>query len=84
MAERHRWQKLRIHVYICWKCGTGKVNAQQGGQWIATFHRPDGSMVVGGHVPACEVGPLTEKYLAKYSDVLHDPVPPAREKKVSP
>lgn len=72
---RHKWQKLRIHVYICLMCGTGKVNALQRGQWVTTFHRPDGTSVVGRHTPACEVGPKTQQYLAAYSDVIYDPVP---------
>lgn len=77
---RHRWQKLRVHVYICWTCGTGKVNALRAGMWETTYHRPDGTSVVSTHVPPCERGPLTDKYLARYADVLHDPVPPARTK----
>ncbi len=70
MAERHKWLKLRVHVYICRKCGTGKVNALRGGQWQTTFHRPTGESVVSQHVPACEVGRLTAKYLAAYSDAI--------------
>lgn len=80
---RHKWQKLRLHVYICWKCGCGRVNACVKGQWQTTFHRPDGTSVVSAHVPPCEVGSLTQKYLARYSDQLHDPVPPARTKEAS-
>lgn len=64
---RHTWLKLRLHVYICRACGTGKVNARRSGAWETTYHRPDGTSVVSAHVPACEVGPLTKKYLANYS-----------------
>lgn len=71
--QRHRWTKLRDHVRICTKCGTGKVNALGKDGWFATFHRPDGTSQVRRHVPACEVGPLTDKYLAKYADVLAVP-----------
>jgi hypothetical protein len=70
---RHRWLKLRLHVRICLKCGTGRVNAQGPDGWFATFHRPDGTAQVRRHVPACEVGPLTSKYLAKYRDRLAVP-----------
>lgn len=66
----HRWVKLRLHVYICRKCGTGKVNAHRGGEWITTYHRPTGESVESRHVPPCEVGPRTRRYLATYSDVI--------------
>ncbi|MGE0464472.1 MAG: hypothetical protein AB7Q16_24150 [Vicinamibacterales bacterium] len=63
--RRHRWHKLRDHVYICQTCGTGKVNAQDaGGQWFTTWHTPDGRSVVSRHAPRCERGPRTAKYLA--------------------
>ncbi len=71
---RHRWVKLRLHVYICRRCGAGKVNAQDaGGRWRATFHLPSGRSVTVGHVPRCVVGPLTEKYLGKYRATLAVP-----------
>lgn len=69
-VERHRWVKLRIHVYICRKCGTGKVNAQRGGEWQTTYHCPEGTTITSAKVPPCEVGPLTKKYLATYSDAI--------------
>lgn len=73
-SERHRWVKLRLHVYICRKCGCGKVNAQDArGGWFATFHLPDGRSIAPSHVPPCEVGPRTPAYLAKYSEVLEVP-----------
>jgi hypothetical protein len=74
-STRHRWCKLRVHVYICRKCGAGKVNAQdpKTGEWFATFHLPDGRSVRATHVPACEVGPLTDKFLGKYVDALAVP-----------
>jgi hypothetical protein len=71
---RHRWVKLREHVYICRKCGTGKVNAQDGdGRWFATFNRPDGRSIVAARVPACEVGPRTAAHLAKHAEALAVP-----------
>jgi hypothetical protein len=73
-VRRHRWCKVRLHVYICRTCGTGKVNAQDaGGAWFATYHRPDGTSVRSAHVPRCEVGPMTAKYLAKHAAVLAVP-----------
>ena len=64
---RHAWVKLRLHVYVCRKCGTGKVNSESGGVWLSTFHGPRGETVTGPHVPPCEPGPLTQKYLTKYA-----------------
>lgn len=74
VRARHRWVKVRLHVYVCRQCGAGKVNAQDaGGKWFATFHLPTGRSGRAAHVPACQVGPLTEKYLAKYKDLLAVP-----------
>jgi hypothetical protein len=67
---RHRWLKLRIHCYICRKCGTGKVNARGEDGWFATFYCGNGTTVLGPHVPPCEVGPKTEAYLGKYAKEL--------------
>lgn len=73
MAERHRWVKLRLHVRICRKCGTGKVNARDDRGWFATYHRPDGRAVVSNHVPPCVEGPRTSAYLARHADALQVP-----------
>lgn len=74
MSTRHRWVKLRIHVRICKKCGMGKVNAQRNVdrrmQWFTTYHRPDGVSAEATETPPCVVGPLTEKFLAKYAAEL--------------
>lgn len=67
---RHRWSKLRAHVYICRTCGTGRVNSRDETGWLATWHRPDGSSILGGPTPGCVVGPRTEAALAKYATVL--------------
>lgn len=65
--RRHRWLKLRLHVYICKQCGCGRVNAQTArGEWFTTFHLPTGRSVRPAHTPACEPGPFTARYLAKY------------------
>lgn len=64
---RHSWAKLREHAYICRKCGMGRVNAQRpDGQWFTTFHKPDGRSVVAIHVPPCEKGPRTARYLSAH------------------
>lgn len=72
---RHKWLKLRVHVYICRTCGTGKVNQQVGNDWETTYHMPDGTSEVRRYVPPCEVGPKTERYLAKYATELAAPKP---------
>lgn len=70
MSIRHRWFKLEEHRYICRKCGCGKVNECPAGKWVTTFYRPfPGSApwrdFDGTPTPGCEVGPLTEKWLAE-------------------
>lgn len=67
---RHRWTKLREHVYICRTCGMGRVNAEAHGWWKTTWHKPDGTHIVDTHTPPCAVGPFTEKYLAKYQEQI--------------
>lgn len=69
-AARHRWIKLRTHVYVCRVCGTGRVNSRDEAGWIATWHRPDGSSVLGGPTPACAIGPRTVTALAKYAATI--------------
>ena len=69
--ERHRWVKVREHVYICRKCGCGRVNTQTSrGEWFTTFHRPDGRSVVDSHVPLCQPGPRTAAALRKYEAAI--------------
>lgn len=74
IPQRHRWLKLRLHTYICRKCGTGRVNALVSGGWQTTYHRPDGTSEVLSHVPPCERGPKTDAALAKYATELAAPV----------
>lgn len=63
---RHSWVKLRLHTYICRRCGCGKVNAQKAGAWQTTFHLPTGASVVSASVPACKPGQYTPAFLLKY------------------
>lgn len=63
---RHRWVKLRVHAYICRRCGCGRTNALESGKWIATFHTPDGVSAPREVTPSCEPGPRTAAYLAKH------------------
>jgi hypothetical protein len=68
---RHKWVKLRLHVYLCRKCGTGYVNAQTaGGVWYRTYHRADGISEVSTCVPECAPGPRGARALQKYADAL--------------
>jgi hypothetical protein len=77
VKERHRWVKLRLHVYICRQCGCGKVNANtredETGDWFTTYYTPDGRAVRAQHTPPCIIGPKTPQYLAKYADALAIP-----------
>ncbi len=62
--SRHSWTKLKLHNYLCKKCGTGKRNAQrESGEWFTTWHRADGTVVVSIATPACEPGELTPERL---------------------
>ncbi len=71
MRRTHRWVKIREHVYICRLCGTGRVNAQQADRsWVTTWHRPDGTSVVDTHVPVCQPGALTGRYLRHHQSAL--------------
>jgi hypothetical protein len=73
-AARHRWDKLRIHVYMCRVCGTGRKNEQRpNGQWFTRFYLPSGARVVGGAVPPCKPGRDTAKRLAHYKGAQPEP-----------
>lgn len=62
--SRHSWTKLKVHNYLCKKCGTGKRNVQsENGEWFATYHRADGTVVVSAQTPPCETGQLTKERL---------------------
>lgn len=78
---RHRWLKLRLHVYLCKKCGCGKENVQKGDNYYETmYHLPTGESKFMKSTPACEVGPRTALYLAKYQAQIDEAMKPAREK----
>lgn len=68
--SRHRWYHPREHVYICVKCGTGKVNRLEGGRWLTTFHLPNGKSIETPVTPPCEEGPLTAQYIGKYANEI--------------
>lgn len=70
MPERHRWVRLREHVYICKKCGCGKVNEERRrGEWVTWFHAADGTTTARG-TPECCVGERSQIYLDKYRAVI--------------
>ena len=82
-TTRHRWVKLRVHVYICRVCGTGRVNSCDETGWSATWHRPDGTAVVAPPTtPPCVKGPRTEAALAKYAQQIRD-TPPRKATRTS-
>lgn len=74
---RHRWVKLRIHVYICQKCGCGKVNSLEGKEWRVTFYLPNGREHIATRTPPCEIGPLTTRYLGHYAEEIAAAATPA-------
>jgi len=77
-TKRHKWVKVRLHVYICRQCGCGSVNAQGAkGEWFTTYHKPDGTSAIERHVPSCEVGAFTAAYLRKYESAIVCAVPGA-------
>jgi hypothetical protein len=67
--KRHKWAKVRSHVYVCAKCGTGKVNAfdERSFVWTSTWHKADGGTQVDGPTPPCEAGVRTSAALVKYA-----------------
>lgn len=69
-GERHRWCRIRVHVYIYTVCGCGRVNEEHRGRWLVTFHAPDGRAVEGGPTPPCRIGRHTAAYLAKYESAI--------------
>lgn len=85
--KRHSWVKLRVHVYICRTCATGRVNFQsRGGGWFTRFHLPNGGNIVDSRVPPCEPGRHTAAWLAHYqreiehargTEIAELPAPPA-------
>lgn len=69
--KRHKWVKVRLHVYICRQCGCGSVNAQRAtNDWFTTYHTPDGESEIARHVPPCERGRFTAAYLKRYESAI--------------
>ncbi|CAB4177418.1 hypothetical protein UFOVP998_36 [uncultured Caudovirales phage] len=68
---KHSWVKLRLHHYICRKCGCGKVNAQDDRRlWVTTYHLPTGESKALRHTPQCEWGPKSLAYLERYDSEI--------------
>lgn len=68
---RHSWVKLRVHVYMCKKCGTAYENKQdRTGGWYRTYFLPDRRQVNASHVPPCEPGPTTSKRIEHYAAAI--------------
>lgn len=71
MRKRHRWVKLRIHVYICRDCGTAYENKQGPGVgWYRVYYKSNGTNSIEQHVPACEPGVRGARALQKYESAL--------------
>lgn len=69
--EQHSWTKVKLHVYICCKCGCGSVNHYAGARgWITTVYYPDGTSEVSNKLRPCARGPKTDAYLAKYASAI--------------
>lgn len=67
---RHSWCRVKVHVYICTKCGGGKVNEEpQPGRWQTRFYMPNGRASIGA-TPPCEAGPRTAAWLRKYESAI--------------
>lgn len=69
VSRHHAWVKVKLHNYVCQKCGMRKVNVEKSrGQWIAEWHKPDGAVVELRLSPACAPGPQTAERLAWLAD----------------
>lgn len=70
-APRHSWLKLRLHVYMCIRCGAGYENIQdRTGGWYRRWFLPDRSTVNTLRTLPCEPGPTTAKRILHYSAQL--------------
>lgn len=66
--KRHRWLKLRTHVYLCTSCGCGRENFHDADAgWMVRWHRSDGETAYGSPTPPCEPGPRGALALDKYA-----------------
>lgn len=69
--KRHRWVKLRLHVYICRDCGTGYENlCVAPGQWERVWYLANGSNQLAGLTPECSPGARGAAALRKYADAI--------------
>lgn len=70
-VTRHRWVKLKTHVYVCAKCGTGKRNVLgRGVAWFQKWYLPNGTAIVDSHTPPCAVGVYTDERLRKCASAI--------------
>lgn len=68
--ERHAWCRVKVHVYVCTKCGCGRVNEDMGrGHWRTRFYKPDGT-AEDYVTPLCVIGPKTAAALRKYESAI--------------
>ena len=69
--KRHRWVKLRRHVYMCRHCGTAYENKPAArGQWYRVWYAADGVDRLGGLTPPCAPGVRGARALLKHADAL--------------
>lgn len=68
--QHHSWFKVKLHNYICRKCGARKVNVDDRGGWSSEWHLSDGSIVRRTLAPPCVVGPETSARLVWLSEHL--------------
>lgn len=62
--RHHSWFKVKLHNYICDKCGVRKINVVQGDSWTTEWHLLDGSTRRQPLAPACVEGSETTARLA--------------------
>jgi hypothetical protein len=66
MRKRHRWVKVRIHVYCCRECGLVRENTEPTpGRWSVLWYLPSGGQTYDMQTPPCEPGPMTVRRLER-------------------
>lgn len=80
--ERNRWVKIKIHWYVCAKCGMVCENFERDGVWRSRYFFPTDPPTtrVEHHVPECVPGPKTPERLAKFNDLITAAIPPKADK----
>jgi hypothetical protein len=76
--KRHKWIKLKVHVYLCRVCGLVKEHREDEG-WRTKYHLPDGTAHYFDSTPPCVNGEKTDERLKKYEieiRVHNDPKTP--------